>query len=58
MLKLEKNITLTLAAVVKKKLTGKNDRLFYLKYHTYLALAIIQFFFKVTIIHNIILFVS
>lgn len=58
MLKLEKNIALTLAAVVKKKFTGKNDRLFYLKYHTYLALGDNSVFFKVTIIHNIILFVS
>lgn len=53
---MEKNITL--AAVVKKKFTGKNDRLFYLKYHTYLALSDNSVFFKVTIIHNIILFVS
>lgn len=45
MLKLEKNITLTLAAVVKKKLTGKNDRLFYLKHHTYLALSDNSVFF-------------
>lgn len=46
MLKLEKNITLTLAAVVKKKFTGKNDRLFYLKYHTYLALSDNSVFFQ------------